>query len=59
MITTLVEAEDYLRELESKPVGYGNKFTTDRDFLKMREAFRWAVGELKTLQEKLEEESYD
>lgn len=57
MITTLMEAEEYLREIESKPIGYGNKFTTDRDFRKMKEAFRWTVEELKRVQEQLEEKS--
>ena len=55
MISTLLEAEEYLQEIESKPIGYGNKFTTDQDFQKMKEALRWTVEELKNLQEQLEE----
>lgn len=51
MITTIEEVEEYLREIESKPIGYGNKFTMDRDFRKMREALRWTVEELKRVQE--------
>lgn len=51
MITSLPEAEEYLRESELKPLGYGNNFPSRRAFIKMQEALRWTVEELKRIQE--------
>lgn len=55
MITSLLDAEEYLQEIESKPFGYGNEAPEMEDFIRMRKALRWTVEELKNLQERLEE----
>jgi hypothetical protein len=53
MITSLSEAEEYLREIESKPFGYGNESPEMEDFIRMQKALRWLVDELKNFEEKL------
>lgn len=55
MIKSIEEAEEYLLELEAKPFGYGNNRPTASDFQKMKETLRWAVEEIRTIQEGLQE----